>query len=381
MQPSKKITIMFDARPLLGKKTGVGFLTERLLVSLATTFKNEVEIIGLYSNFLGRREVSLPQLPNIRYECNRIIPSKLINIFYRLGIEIPIELLSIHKVDFIIYPNFVGFKSIRNTPSANVIHDLGYLDCPEFVESPNQSFLRRYVPKTIKRSRFILAVSETTKLSIVQRYKLNQDQILVTLIPPDTTVIKEVKPNFEISNYILMVGTLEPRKNFINLVNAYMLLPQEIRRKYALVLTGDKGWKVKKEIDQINDLQNQGENILLTGYVSQAEKAWLLRNADVLVQPSLYEGFGMPIIEAMASKTPTIVSDIPVFKEISGNASLFFDPKNPTSIASVLQKILNDKKLREKLVINGTRQVSYLKWDDIARNVYARIVQEINNPL
>src|SRR5882672_10414889 len=125
--------VIFDATPLLANRTGIAYYIEQLLVEMAKAHP-ETQFVGFYYNFLGRRDTSaLPRLENLSYANTSIIPSKIVYQLRRWGIEFPIELIALQRADFIIYGNFLGYPSLRNTPSAPVIHDLTYIDLPEYV--------------------------------------------------------------------------------------------------------------------------------------------------------------------------------------------------------------------------------------------------------
>ena len=375
---NKPIHLLFDVGPITNaRKSGVGYYAEGLLDSLATTHPDDLRITGYYFNFLGRKNIQLPTYSNVDYKCVRFFPSKVLNILRRFGIELPLELFVDTRADIILFPNFVGHPVIRKTPTVPVIHDLGYIDYPEHVSGPNRNHLLRYVPRSIKRSRFLIAVSETTKQAMIRQYHLNESEIFVTPIPAPKNDAKPIQPKSVTGKFILFIGTLEPRKNFISLVHAYALLPDKVRKEYGLVLAGGTGWYVDKELQEIRDLQARGENIVTTGYFSDGEKAWLLKNASLFVHPSHYEGFGMPILEAMEAGAPTAVSDIDIFHEVSGQASLYFDQNNPADIARVMEQILGSAKLRETLRDDGYRQAASLDWATIARQLYERISAEL----
>ena len=375
---NKPIHLLFDASPMASnKKSGVGFYTERLLHALATKYPDDLQITAHYFNFLGRKQLNLPSYKNVEYRRTSLFPSKILNILRRFGIELPMELFVREKGDFVLFPNFVGYPLLRKTPVGVVIHDLSYIDYPEYVQGPNRNHLLRYVPRSIKRSRLLIAVSETTKQAIQHAYEVDELKIMVTTIPVPKNPAKPVKHPKVSGKFILFVGTLEPRKNFAGLVQAYMLLPEKTRKEYGLVLAGGNGWFVEKELAEIRRLQDSGENIVTTGYFSDEEKAWMLQNASLFVQPSHYEGFGMPILEAMDAGAPTIVSDIPIFREVSGEASLFFNQNDPLSISKAISTVLDDMKLQAKLSKLGKAQSSKYNWDTIAEELYERISAEV----
>ena len=379
MKSKQPLKLLFDVSPLVNaQKSGIGYYTERLLIALASKYPEEIKITAHYFNFLGRKNVSLPDFPNIEYQQTTLFPSKLINILRRLGIELPVELFIRKKSDFNIYPNFVGYKSLRRTPSAVAVHDLGYLDCPEYLQAGNRTFLTRYVPRSIKRSRFVITISKATKAAIQRHYGTSDDKFIITPIPPPKTTVTPEKPNSITGKFILFVSTLEPRTNFIGLVQGYMQLPVETRKEFSLVLAGGTGWDVEDDLQEIRVLQEQGEKIVLTGYISEKEKAWLLQNASLFVLPSHYEGFGMPILEAMAVNTPTAVSDIPVFREVSGDASMYFDQKDPEAMAQIILKVLSDPVLQNTLRTSGQARIENMSWDSIAETVYAKIMQNLS---
>jgi glycosyltransferase involved in cell wall biosynthesis len=147
--------------------------------------------------------------------------------------------------------------------------------------------------------------------------------------------------------YILFVGSIEPRKNIQNLVEAYTKLPMFIKDTYSLVLAGGKGWKDEQILASIKDAQNNGNKIIQTGYITEAEKDALYKDASLFVLPSHYEGFGMPIYEAMQYKIPIVASNIPVFNEIAGDSITYFDKDSVGDIANVMEKIISSKSLQK----------------------------------
>jgi glycosyltransferase involved in cell wall biosynthesis len=259
MKTKKPIKIAFDASSLLVNKTGVAFYIERIMKQLALRYPDDVELICFYYNFLGRRDTDhFPKLPNVRYRPIRFIPSKVIYQLRRFGIEIPLELLVKERVDFVLFGNFLGYPSIFKVPAAPVVHDLTYLDLPEYVAVKNRNDLTRFVPQQIKRSKFVVTVSEFSKKKIIQNYNVAPDSVLVTPIPPEepqkfpeaerATQIKKLgisKP------FILFLSTIEPRKNLVNLIDAYAKLPDDLRQKYTLVVTGRIGWNCDPEIARL----------------------------------------------------------------------------------------------------------------------------------
>ncbi len=374
---TKTPTILFDANPLVnGNKSGVGYYGYRLLDALATNYPDEIQIKAHYFNFLGRKQnLDLPTHPNIVYVQSRIVPGKVLNLVRKFGFQLPLELFFKSKGDVAIFTNFVSLPSILKIPSLVAVHDLCYEDVPNYVSKKNRLFLQQFVPKSVARAKKVITISESTKRAIIKHYKVPAKDIIITPIPPANDDATKPRKPARVGNkkFILFVSTIEPRKNVLQLVKAYVELPPKLKNTYSLVLAGGIGWDVEGTMSTIKQLQTDGEDIVVTNYVSDEEIKWLYQNADLFVMPSHYEGFGMPILEAMAHDTPTVVSDIPVFHEVSETASLYFNKDDPASIRDAIVRVLEDKKLQNSLVSKGREQVSKYSWQDVATTIYQSI--------
>jgi glycosyltransferase involved in cell wall biosynthesis len=173
-------------------------------------------------------------------------------------------------------------------------------------------------------------------------------------------------------NYLLFFGTLEPRKNLIGLMHAYEKLPPNLRNQYSLVIGGGKGWKDGEILESLDRLKQSGANIIQTGYVSDEERAALYMQATLYVMPSYYEGFGMQLLEGMTYRVPMVVSDIPVLREVAGEAAAYCGTDS-SSIASTLENILANPSRRKKLVLAGDKRLADFSWSDVAKDVYSHI--------
>lgn len=372
---NKKIKILFDANPMInGSKSGVGYYTYYLIQALSDKYPNDVQLVGHYFNFMGKkRGLKLPQAPNISYKQSKIIPGKILSLTRKFHFQPPLELFFKQKGDAALFTNFVSLPSILHVPTYIAVHDLCFEDVPEYVAKKNRDFLHTFVPISIKKAEKIITISEFSKQSILRHYDVNPNKIFIMPIPP----VQQTQPGDNIpiasiikGKYILFLGTLEPRKNIINLVKAYEQLSTDIKKEYALVLAGGTGWYFESTMDYINKLMKDGANIQLKGYVSDDERVSLYKNASLFALASHYEGFGMPILEAMSFGVPTAVSDIPVFKEVANSASVYFDKDDPRSIATALTSALKDKVLRKKLVEGGYKTASAYSWEQVAKDVF-----------
>ncbi len=381
---NKPLRVAFDASPLLINKTGVAFYTERLVQQLAAQYP-DVEFIGFYYNFLGRRNIDhFPKAPNIRFTASQIIPSKIVYQLRRWHIEIPFELLCPAKIDFVLFTNFLGYPRLRKTPGATVVHDLTFVDIPEYVSRKNGSDLRRFVPKEIKRSRFVITVSEFGKQRIVDEYGVRPQDILVTPIPPEPPVLHDDAARKAILEkagltkpFILFLSTIEPRKNLINLISAHEQLPAKLRDTYTLVVVGRIGWNCEAEIAKLKEVEAAGLNIKKLGYVDDETREVLLQSATLMANASHYEGFGMTVLEAMRYGTPCALSNIAVYHEVAGNSAVYFDQANPADIARKLTAILdNPAELRTKSEQALARAKSF-NWQSVASSVYDSIIRAV----
>lgn len=368
---SRKATVVFfDAQMLLGNKTGIAYFSTKVIELLAESHPN-TQFVGHYYNFLNRSQAELPRASNISYVSCSWLPVQLVNLLRRLRVEIPVELRVFKRCNLAIFPSFLSVPSFFHTPSISFIYDLTYLDHPEYMSLKNQRDLERFVPYTLRRSSYIFTISDFTKERLHHYYPELGKPVGVLPISPiereahlSNLTDSLLKQGLETDGYILYVGTVEPRKNISGLIKAYGLLPEKIRSHYALVLAGGKGWEDKAILETIEQAKRSGNNIIELGYVTTEEKNALYTNATCFVLPSHYEGFGMPIFEAMQLVTPVAISDIPVFHEVAGNAALYFNKDQAEDIAEKLGHLLSSAPLRLQLTTRAKKRLNRYNWND-----------------
>lgn len=257
--------------------------------------------------------------------------------------------------DLTIFPDFAIYPTKKSASNAVVIHDLTYLHFPTMTEKKNLAYLKRSVPRSIANADFIITVSQSVKKELVREFSLDPTKCVVTPIPPDTSFFSinnnEIHRKYGIptKNYILFLGNFEPRKNLTTLIKAYRLLEPAIKKHYCLVIAGGSGWGSKESQRALRDAQSAGENIVHIGYVNQADVAALYQQSSLFVFPSLYEGFGMPPLEAMASGVPVVVSNIPVLRESAGEGALYFDVQDADGLKERISEVLQNKNVRDSL--------------------------------
>lgn len=385
----QRLKILFDAHALIGQKTGVGYYESQIIEELARQHKDDLELIGYYHNFLYRKKIPpLPTGQNIRYRRIAFMPGQIVNLLRRFHILLPVELLTLTRADFIFFPNFLGLASLYKSPSASVIHDLTFIDLPDYVSRRNLHDLVRFIPAQIKRSRFIVTVSEFSKQRIHDHFQVPSEDILVTPNAPEIVPFKSEGKEQEIlhglgisGNYILTLGTVEPRKNLLNMFEAYLKLPEKLQKEYAFVVAGKVGWNCEAELTQLEQLKADGRNVIHLGYVNDEQRAALYRHATLFTSASYYEGFGMPALEAMSYGAPCAISDIAVFREVaSDDAALYFDQGDPSAINDAWQRLLTDQGLRQRLVGAGKTHASSYSWSRAAEALYDKIIETVQAP-
>ncbi|MGI5828513.1 MAG: glycosyltransferase family 4 protein [Patescibacteria group bacterium] len=258
-------------------------------------------------------------------------------------------------------------------PTVITIMDLAYLKFPNEFKKKDLRQLTSWTAYSIKKARHILTISESTKKDIIETYGVNPDNITVTY-PGISRSLKTEKDNSYqhlsaylgiIKPYILYIGTLQPRKNLERLIEAFANLKKDSQnRMLKLVVVGKKGWLYQSIFTKVKELKVLGE-VIFTGFVSDYEKFELLRYAEVFVLPSLYEGFGIPVLEAMTAGVPVLASKVSSLPEVGGDAiSYISNPESVVEIEKKLSEVLQlseDKKL--EIINKQKRQAQKFSWE------------------
>jgi glycosyltransferase involved in cell wall biosynthesis len=286
--------------------------------------------------------------------------------------------------DLLFVPSHV-LPVVHPRHSVVTVHDLGYHYHPEAHTTWQNVYLRWSTRHNARNASRILADSEATRRDLKRYYGTPPAKIAVVypglddkLAPvTDTALIEGVRSRYGLNGpYLLYVGTLQPRKNLVRLVRAYSRLasllagqddPQPAPR---LVLAGKRGWLHDEITRQVGALGLEGQ-VLLTGYVPQGDLPALLSGALAFVYPSLYEGFGLPVLEAMACGTPVICSNTSSLPEVAGDAALLVDPHEPEALAQAMLRLVTDAELRGELAARGRQQAQRFSWQRCARETLA----------
>jgi glycosyltransferase involved in cell wall biosynthesis len=356
-------------------RTGVDVYSYNLLINMIKRAPEDFFELA-YFQFVTKPDIDLGvHAPNVRQRRVTLIPGRGYSALFKYAWAPPIDLLSGARGDVYLFPNFGRWGLAFTDKSVVVIHDLAYLNAPEYVPERLRKYLNKYVPLALKQASAIIAVSETTKRDIVKSYGYPSAKITVAsnavdhdeYKPASDDAIEAVRAEYGITKpYIHFHGTIEPRKNVQGVVNAYAQLPEEVRQKYALVLSGGKGWLDDEIHDRIRQLQEAGETIIQTGYLKQAHLPALYSGASVFVYPSFYEGLGLPVIEAMACGAPVITSNVSSLPEAAGDAGLLVDPTSIDDLSAAMEKVLVKPGVAEGMRRRGFLHARKFNWADSA---------------
>jgi glycosyltransferase involved in cell wall biosynthesis len=286
-------------------------------------------------------------------------------------LRVPV-LLKKWKADLFLSPD--GFCSLTSSiPQCLVVHDLAYLHFPSFNKRSHRYFYQRYTGKYIRKAKSIATVSDFSRQDIIRHFPEAQDKTSIVysgvkeiFAPASLSIREQTRERYTGGKeYFFYSGAIHPRKNLINLLKAFSLFKKRQRSSMKLVLTGRLAWKYEGFLQDLRHYKYR-EDVVLTGYVEDKELALLTAAAYAMIYPSLHEGFGVPVLEAMRSGVPVITSIHSSMQEIAGEAALYADPAQPVSIAEQMMRIYKDESLRNQLVEKG-RQVSQpFTWDRTA---------------
>jgi glycosyltransferase involved in cell wall biosynthesis len=373
--------IGIDARSVLKKRTGVGAYTFNLIQHLSR-LDRENRYVLFYSHHLNVRP-NIPKIENPNFESRFFrIPNKLLNLSWGT-IKLPKIDWLVGEVDLYHSPNY-NLNVLARGKSVMTIHDLNFLAYPRFTISSCKWHYAFKIKSYARKVDAIIADSFSTKDEIIKYLKIPEDKIRVIHLGcsgsfqplPASERLGETEEKFKIKgDYILCVGTLEPRKNLKGLIQAYA--QSRAKKDFLLVLAGGKGWKYEHIFRLVDKLQLQ-ERVIFTGYVEEADLPGLYQGASLFVYPSLYEGFGLPPLEAMACGLPVIVSHTTSLPEVVGDAGVYVDPNDVEQIAFSIDTVLSDSELRRTLIQRGLERVGLFSWEKTAKEtlrLYEQVVE------
>jgi glycosyltransferase involved in cell wall biosynthesis len=365
--------ICLDISPAVHHRAGLGRYAQELTTALVAADQQN-EYVAFYQHPRDAEvDAPLDQLPRLTSDLDtkpwRF--SALLAYFLRIpqdrmfpGIDL------FHATDHLL-PRLHGIKTVFT------LHDLIYCVHPETHKPLNRWFLTLMMPRFLRMADAVIAISENTRQDAMRFYHLEEDKIHVvyegvnkSFRPASARAMADIRRLYALpQRFILYLGTIEPRKNLITLLEAYRDLlrgDSELR----LVIAGKKGWLYTGFFERMREWGLE-EQVLFPGFIPEADLPALYSAAELFVFPSLYEGFGLPILEAMACGTAVVSSNASSLPEVAGDAALMVDPHSVNDLARAMSRLLDDEALRRELESRGVRQAAKFTWELAARDTLA----------
>jgi len=282
------------------------------------------------------------------------------------------------KIDLFHESSFIA-PMFKKCPTVVTVHDVAYLYIPFCYTYRTRLYFEVLLTGSIRKSNVVIAVSESVKKDIVNNFSVSPDKIKVIYEGVDEMFrpiddIVETEREKKIcgikGDFILVVSGVTPRKNLIRLIRAFKLLRDGKKTNAQLVIVGEKAWwseEIFREAESCGD----EDDIIFCGYLPDKDLICLYNSAKVFVHPSLYEGFGLPILEAMACGCPVVASNVSSIPEICGGAALLVDPENVEGLADAVHRVMNDEFLRKSLIEKGIKRARKFSWKKTAEETLA----------
>lgn len=363
--------IGFDISALSIPASGVGHYQLRLLEAMLRL--NAEHFFYLYAfNFRNRSAFSQLNFDSNQYNLKVLpIPQRFV-IGSWMTFRVPALETLVTDCE-LFHVSELCIPPVKKAKRVAFVHDLSTLLFPEFHTQSN-TYLHRKRLEHVDEVDLLLTNSHFTKKTIVERLSIDPSKIVVTPLgadksfkPMSSSEIKPALEAFQINKpYILYVGTLEPRKNLVRLIKAFNQLKMKRRIPHLLVLVGQRGWKYEDVFEEVKNSPVKSD-ILWLDYVSDEAIPPLMNGADLFCYPSLFEGFGLPILEAMQCGTPVITSNVSALPEVGGGACHYFNPESIRSISDAMVNVLSSRALLQQLSETGRQRARLFSWEKCAR--------------
>ena len=371
-----RIKLAMNATSLLSLGTGIAAYTRNLAEKLLET--GEVEALFFYGfrwspkmrdvsappfNRLGRLFLRFVPQP---YDVSRFLQQRM----FRLGAKR-------YRPDIYHEPNYLSF--CFDVPVVITVHDLSHVRYPEAHPADRVRAMNKFLPRAVETASQIMVDSRFVKDEVVSYFGVDPAKVHAIHLgvgknyaPRSAEELGPVLARFGLSakSYILTVGTLEPRKNLILAIDAYAGLPEAVRKSTPLVIAGMKGWLIEQVEARIRKHEDRGE-VRWLGYVPAEILPMLYSGARMLVYPSFYEGFGLPVLEAMASGIPVITSDQASLPEVAGDAGIMVDPRDGDALRDAMQRLIEDEAEARRRSDLGLAQAAKFTWRACAEKTLA----------
>lgn len=380
-------SIAIDYTPAYAQGAGIGRLTRDLIAALA-----RLDTATDYRLFVAgarRHQLPAPPAPNFSWRPTPIPNEWWARIWQRARLPYPTietytgSITLFHATDFVLPPVH------RTTKTLLTVHDLTFARAPETATPSLKAYLDVVVPRSVARASHVIADSQSTKNDLIDLYRTPPEKVTVLLSGVDARFRpitdfaqrQAVRERYQIPArpYIFAIGTVQPRKNYIRLIGALAQL-RASGLDIGLVIAGGKGWLDDPIYASIRDHRVEAF-VHMIGYANDADLPALYSDASCVAAPSLYEGFGFPVLEAFACGVPVVTADVSSLPEVAGDAALLIDPYDQDALTEALRRIITDSALRATLIGRGTKQVAPFTWERAAHELHTLYAHVSGNSL
>lgn len=377
----RRLRVGVDIRPFYEPLTGVGWYLHSLLEELAKRDDIELVLFGdaRLTDLGPRLHVALPDgLRPAWFDLRGFPPSSFGR---RVTAAAYLLWIRLEACDVMFGANYFLPRLLSATARRRVItvHDLTYRRFPELLQKETLANLQREMPRELAHANAIISVSESTRRDLLHDYAIDPARVVAihSGVPQHKPLPKERATNLPV-RYILFVSTIEPRKDLVTLIDAFERLKASGKYEGALIVVGKIGWKAESAVLRMK-MSAVKADIHHLDYVDRERLGAIYANADLFVFPSLYEGFGFPLLEAMAHGVPAIAARSSSLPEVGGDAAIYFEPGNAAQLTTEIDRVLSDDRLRQSLVERGHAQVAKFTWSKSAEEtmrVFRRVTSE-----
>jgi alpha-1,3-rhamnosyl/mannosyltransferase len=375
-----RLKIAVNACSLLTPMTGIGRYTYSLFSEIVK--RDDCDVGFLYGTSWDKSLiVPAPQFQKTASVVKMLFPfARTVRRLIQGGVLR--KKLTREKYDLYHEPNFFALSYAG--PVISTIHDLSVIKYPEFHTLDRVKMFEKHLTRTIEKSEFLITDSEFVRQDIIEAFGVNPEKIVTTLLGVDNCFFPRGKEDvlsllgrykLEYNSFFLVVSTLEPRKNFKLVVDAYVRLDKNIKDRFPLVLVGMNGWEMSQFEDDLERLNRQGY-LRMIGYVPNEDLPLLYSAAKLFIYPSFYEGFGLPPLESMACGTPVITSNVSSLPEVVGDAGFMVPPDDVVGLSEKILRLVEDDEAVEYLSKKALDRARLFTWErcaDQTVDVYRRV--------
>ncbi|HEY4384462.1 MAG TPA: glycosyltransferase family 1 protein [Ktedonobacteraceae bacterium] len=376
--------IAIDYTAAIRQGAGIGTYVRNLVGAMLQ--QDSSDQYTLLTSGRSSPERPFPEAENVRGK-NIFIPDRYLNVlWYRWQIPLPATIFS-GQVDIYHGPDFVLPPLGKHVKKVVTIHDLAFLEHPEYAVPSLAEYLRKVVPAAINSAHVVATVSAEVSRTLNKHFQTPMEKMVVVPngVAPhfrrinDPIILGATRHKFELKHpLVLGVGTMEPRKNHLGLIKAFYQAQQKKGGPAMLAIAGGQGWLYEETRQLVTELKLE-KKVRFLGRVSDLELITLYSMADIFAFPSFAEGFGIPLIEAMACGAPVITANVSAMPEVVGDAALLIDPHNNDELAAAINKLLVNEGLREELREKGYQRAREYTWEASAQKmlgIYQKLYHE-----